>query len=49
MQYARSNGQTEAHVNRLKLIKRAMFGRAKFDLLKARVLAVPRRGGGIQL
>ena len=25
-------------VNRLKLIKRQMYGRAKFDLLKARVL-----------
>jgi transposase len=33
-----SNGQTEGQVNRLKYIKRQMFGRAKFDLLKARVL-----------
>jgi len=33
-----SNGQTEGHVNRLKFIKRAMFGRANFDLLRARVL-----------
>jgi transposase len=33
-----SNGQTEGHVNRLKYIKRQMFGRANFDLLKARVL-----------
>ncbi len=33
-----SNGQTEGQVNRLKLIKRSMYGRAKFDLLKARVL-----------
>jgi len=33
-----SNGQLEGQVNRLKLIKRAMYGRAKFDLLKARVL-----------
>ncbi len=33
-----SNGQTEGQVNRLKLIKRQMYGRAKFDLLKARVL-----------
>jgi transposase len=32
-----SNGQLEG-LNRLKLIKRAMYGRAKFDLLKARVL-----------
>jgi transposase len=33
-----SNGQVEGHVHRLKLIKRQMFGRAKFDLLKKRVL-----------
>ncbi len=33
-----SNGQTEGQVNRLKLIKRQMFGRAKFDLLRCRVL-----------
>ncbi len=33
-----SNGPVEGHVNRLKWIKRSMFGRAKFDLLKARVL-----------
>lgn len=35
-----SNGPTEGHVNRLKLIKRMMFGRAKFDLLRQRVLHV---------
>jgi transposase len=34
-----SNGQTEGQVNRLKLIKRQIFGRAKFDLLRDRVLA----------
>lgn len=33
-----SNGIVEGHVNRLKLIKRQMFGRAKFDLLRLRVL-----------
>lgn len=33
-----SNGQTEGQVNRLKLLKRQMYGRAKFDLLKARLL-----------
>jgi transposase len=33
-----SNGPTEGHVNRLKLIKRSMYGRAKFDLLRQRVL-----------
>ena len=36
--YVWSNGQTEGQVHRLKLIKRQMFGRAKFDLLKKRVL-----------
>ncbi|MBA2432851.1 MAG: transposase, partial [Chthoniobacterales bacterium] len=35
-----SNGPVEGHVNRLKLIKRQMFGRAGFELLKARVLNV---------
>jgi transposase len=34
-----SNGPVEGHVNRLKFIKRQMFGRAGFALLKARVLA----------
>lgn len=33
-----SNGQVEGQVNRLTLIKRQMFGRAKFDLLRQRVL-----------
>lgn len=33
-----SNGATEGHVNRVKLIKRSMYGRAKFDLLRQRVL-----------
>jgi hypothetical protein len=33
-----SNGQTEGQVNRLKLIKREMYGRANFDLLKRRFL-----------
>lgn len=33
-----SNGQVEGQVHRLKLIKRQMYGRAKLDLLKARVL-----------
>ena len=33
-----SNGQLEGQVNRLKLIKRQMYGRAKFDLLRARGL-----------
>jgi transposase len=33
-----SNGQTEGQINRLKLIKRSMYGRASFDLLRQRVL-----------
>ncbi len=33
-----SNGQVEGQVNRLKLLKRQMYGRAKFDLLRLRVL-----------
>ena len=35
-----SNGPVEGHVNRLKTIKRQMYGRAGFTLLKARVLNV---------
>ncbi|ORE97104.1 MULTISPECIES: ISL3 family transposase [Aurantimonadaceae] len=33
-----SNGQTEGQVNKLKLVKRQMYGRAKLDLLEARLL-----------
>jgi transposase len=33
-----SNGRVEGNVNRLKLIKRQMYGRAGFELLRARVL-----------
>jgi len=33
-----SNGQVEGQVNRLKAIKRQMYGRAGFNLLRARVL-----------
>ena len=36
-----SNGQVEGQVNRLKLIKRQMYGRAGFDLLRRRVLCRP--------
>ncbi len=38
-----SNGQTEGQVNRLKLIKRQMYGRANFDLLRKRVIIYPAR------
>jgi transposase len=33
-----SNGPTEGHINRLKCLKRQMYGRAKDDLLRKRVL-----------
>jgi transposase len=33
-----SNGSTEGHVNRLKFLKRQMFGRAHLDLLRIKVL-----------
>lgn len=33
-----SNGPVEGHVNRLKTIKRQMYGRAGFILLRARVV-----------
>jgi transposase len=34
-----SSGPVEGNINRLKLIKRQGYGRAKFDLLRLRVLA----------
>jgi transposase len=33
-----SNGPTEGHVNKLKFLKRQMYGRASFELLRLRVL-----------
>jgi transposase len=36
-----SNGQTEGQVNRLKMLKRQMYGRANFGLLRIRVLYAP--------
>jgi transposase len=36
--YEWSNGQVEGQINRLKFVKRQMYGRAKFDLLRLRVL-----------
>lgn len=36
-----SNGQTEGQINRLKSIKRPMFGRAGFEVLRARVMPLP--------
>lgn len=36
--YHYSNGRTEGFVNKLKLLKRQMFGRAKLDLLRKRMI-----------
>ena len=36
-----SNGQTEGQNTKLKLVKRQMYGRAKLDLLRARLLGAP--------
>ncbi len=33
-----SNGMVEGHVNRIKVIKRQMYGRANFDLLRIKIL-----------
>jgi transposase len=33
-----STGPVEGHINRLKMLKRSMFGRAKLDLLSPRFL-----------
>jgi transposase len=38
-----SQGPLEGHVNRLKLLKRSMYGRAKLPLLRARVLHVAQK------
>jgi transposase len=33
-----SNGQTEGHITRLKLVRRQMYGRGNIDLLQARLI-----------
>jgi transposase len=38
-----SQGPIEGHINRLKMLKRQMFGRARLDLLSRRFLLAPRR------
>jgi transposase len=40
LEYKWSNGPVEGNVHRLKLIKRSMYGRASFHLLRARVLSM---------
>ena len=37
-----SNGQVEGQVNRLKMMKHQMYGRARFDLLRLKVLGPPK-------
>jgi transposase len=41
LEFEESNGQVEGQVNRLKVLKRIMYGRANFDLLRLRVLHPP--------
>jgi transposase len=36
-----SNGQTEGQTDKLKMVKRQMYGRAKIDLLQARLIGAP--------
>ncbi len=38
LQWQWNNGQTEGQVNHLKTLKRAMYGRAKLDLLRLRLI-----------
>ncbi|WP_353048845.1 transposase [Exiguobacterium sp. s142] len=37
-QFEENNGYVEGNVNRLKMLKRLMYGRGNFDLLRIRVL-----------
>ena len=37
-------GPVEGHINRLKMLKRQMFGRARLDLLSRRFVRTPRGG-----
>jgi transposase len=39
-----SIGPVEGHINRLKMLKRYMFGRARLDLLSRRFVLTPRQG-----
>ena len=42
-----SNGPVEGHINRLKMLKRQMFGRARLDLLSRRFVLAPREGHAV--
>jgi len=39
-----SRGPVEGHINRLKRLKRQMFGRAHLDLLRRRFMRTPQQG-----
>ena len=39
-----STGPVEGHINRLKMLKRQMFGRAHLDLLSRRFVRAPAQG-----
>jgi transposase len=39
-----NSGPVEGHINRLKMLKRQMFGRARLDLLSRRFVLAPRGG-----
>jgi transposase len=39
-----SSGPVEGHINRLKMLKRQMFGRARLDLLSRRFVLAPHEG-----
>ena len=39
-----SSGQVEGQINRLKALKRSMFGRAGAELLRARILPITALG-----
>ena len=39
-----SSGPVEGHINRLKMVKRHMFGRARLDLLSRRFVGAPDEG-----
>jgi transposase len=41
-----SKDEYQGHINRLKTLKRAMYRRAKFDLLRIKILAGSKRGAG---
>jgi len=44
-----SNGQTEGQISRLKTLKRAMYGQAEIELLRARLYATQVRSSGIRI